>query len=87
MLDKTAVRGALGEVLGHRDGYIVKNKHLREKEKKTLVKAAKSDGFIIKLISFDLKITIWELTRGMVNVSASYVHDREDRQKGPAQLY
>lgn len=29
VLDEAAVGGALGEVLGHRDGYIVKNKHLR----------------------------------------------------------
>lgn len=55
VLDKTAVGGALGEVLRHRDRYIVKNKHLRGKEKKNLVKdASKSDGFIMKLISFDL---------------------------------
>lgn len=33
VLVKTAVGGALGEVLGHRDGYIVKNKHLREKKR------------------------------------------------------
>lgn len=34
VLDKTAVGGTLGEVLGHRDGYIVKNKHLRGEENK-----------------------------------------------------
>lgn len=45
VLDKAAVGGALGEVLGHRDGYIVKNKHLRGKAKKSLVKdAAKAEG-------------------------------------------
>lgn len=32
VLDKTAMGGALGEVLGDRDGYIVKNKHLDEKK-------------------------------------------------------
>lgn len=54
VLDKAAVGGALGEVLGHRDGYVVKNKHLRGREKESLVKdASKSDGSKMKLICFD----------------------------------
>lgn len=44
-LDKAAAGGALGEVLGHRDGDVVKKKHLRGgKEKTRLVKDQNQTG-------------------------------------------
>ena len=37
VLDKTAMGGALGEVLRHRDGHIVKYKHLHEETRRGLL--------------------------------------------------
>lgn len=49
VLDKTAMGGALGEVLRHRDGYIVKNKHLRgEKRKDQFSEGCVQIGWVCK---------------------------------------
>lgn len=88
MLDKTAAGGALGEVLGHRDGYVVKNKDLRERKRKEEFGEECIQirwVFIMTLISIDLKVILKKLELRS-SLCVCFIHDREGREKEPAQL-